>query len=357
MEKKSYFVNGVGVISPQYTFDNTVFLPQPQEYENTILKCVVPDFKAYIQPVQLRRLSRLLRIGLSAAITCLRDAKDEAPTGIITSTGYGFLDDTAKFLTELLQQDEKQLTPTHFMQSTYNALGGLVASHIQCTGYNTTYVSKGFAFETALCDALMRLNEDASQHFLVGSYDEADATQFAVNSKAGYYRAEPTNNLKLFERPAAGSLQGEGAAFFFISAHKTEQTWCSIKDTRMMYAPGEEELTSALIDFLLVNLLSAEDVDIFINGASGDVDHDGIINRIGERFFTKSEQLRFKHLCGEYCTASSFALWMGASVLKKQQIPGIARMNCVPEKASLKNVLIVNQYGGRDYTFILLERG
>ena len=145
MKRITYYINGVGLISPQFTFDHAGFLPGPQEYVGSVLQCVTPDFKTYINPVQLRRLSRMLRIGLSAAIICMRDGKNENPDGIITSTGYGFLVDTAKFLVELLTQHEKQLTPTYFMQSTYNALSGLVALYVKCSGYNTTHDSKGFA--------------------------------------------------------------------------------------------------------------------------------------------------------------------------------------------------------------------
>ena len=128
MKKKiPYYVHGLGIISPQKTFDNDLFLPEITAYENNSLKCITPDFKEYINPVQLRRLSRMLRIGLSAATICVRNSGNTEPDGIITATGYGFLDETAKFLNEILQLHERQLTPTFFMQSTYNALAGLVA--------------------------------------------------------------------------------------------------------------------------------------------------------------------------------------------------------------------------------------
>jgi len=356
MEKTAYFINGVGLISPQFTFDHGAgFLSQPQEYASNTLHCVTPDFKTYINPVQLRRLSRFLRIGLSSAIICLRDAKNENPDGIITSTGYGFLVDTAKFLIELLTQQEKHLTPTYFMQGTYNALGGLVALYVKCSGYNTTHVSKGVAFETALWDAMMQLQVNDSTHFLVGSYDEADPVLFAVNSKAGHYKLEPVPSLALFESKSTGSLQGEGAAFFFISAQANEQTYCRIRDIRMMYKPNDE-LTTALHDFLRVNAMSVADIDVVINGASGDVVHDRIIDTICDTIFNQVVQLKFKHLCGEYCTASSFAVWMGASVLKKQHIPPVARANQIPAPPSIKTVLILNQYMARNYSFILLAK-
>ncbi len=351
MEKKAYYINGAGLISPQVTFDQGGFLAEPQEYASNVLRCVTPDFKTLVNPVQLRRLSRLLRIGLSAAIICMRDAKNENPDAIITSTGYGFLDDTAKFLVELLTQQEKQLTPTYFMQSTYNALGGLVGLYVKCTGYNTTHVSRGFAFETSLLDAMMQLR---SLHFLVGSYDEADDVLFSVNSKAGHYKLEPISNLNLFESTTTGTLQGEGAAFFLISAQAREQTYCKIRDVRMMYKPGDE-LTASLQDFLHVNAISVADIDVVINGASGDKIHDRCINEVVNSVFSRVVELKFKHLCGEFCTASSFAVWMGASVLKKQQIPLVARANQAAVPASIKTVLIINQYMGRNYTFILLS--
>ena len=175
--RATYFINGIGIISPQKTFDPNVFLTEIAQYDKNALMSIAPDFKAYINPIQMRRLSRMLRIGLAAATICLRDSKINMPDGIITATGYGFLDETAKFLTELLEQSEKQLTPTYFMQGTSNALAGLVALTIKCMGYNNTYASKGFGFENAITDAMMQLNDNASANYLVGAYDEAAEVQ------------------------------------------------------------------------------------------------------------------------------------------------------------------------------------
>jgi 3-oxoacyl-[acyl-carrier-protein] synthase II len=352
---KPCYINGVGIISPQPTSEPEDFLSHPQEYRGTTLNCVTPDFKQYISPVQLRRLSRLLRIGLSAAIICTREAKDETPGGIVTATGYGLLDDTASFLTEMLEREEQQLLPTHFMQSTYNSLGGLVAVHLHCTGYNNTYVSKGFAFETALLDAAMQLEENPSPSFLVGSYDEAGATQLAVNREAGHYKTESISNLELFETKTAGALQGEGAAFFSLSSAVTPQTWCRVQDIRMLYKPEEAELGAAWNDFLAAHALTYDDIDVVIEGASGDVRDDALLNRLCEDFFHETPQLRFKHLCGEYCTASAFALWMAAAVVKKQTVPEAARKNTIPVAGPIKNVLIANQYRNRHYTLMLLQ--
>lgn len=100
MPDANYYINGLGILSPQKTFNNIEFLHEIISYPDNILTTVVPDFKNYIHPIQLRRLSRMLRIGLTAAIICTKDSGITKPDGIITGTGYGFLKDTAKFVSK-----------------------------------------------------------------------------------------------------------------------------------------------------------------------------------------------------------------------------------------------------------------
>jgi 3-oxoacyl-[acyl-carrier-protein] synthase II len=354
-EKATHFINGVGIITPQKTFDPDVFLTEISQYDKNVLTCVSPDFKAYINPIQMRRLSRMLRIGLSAATICLRNSKITMPDGIITATGYGFLDETAKFLGELLKQGEKQLTPTYFMQGTSNALAGLVALTIKCTRYNNTYASKGIAFENALTDAMMQLNENPSLNFLIGSYDEAAEVQYKASMRASHFKTEFINNLSLFDSTTKGSIQGEGSAFFMLSGTPSSSTLCVMRDMDVVYKPEGRELQDALDNFLAINNLNSDDIDLIINGSSGDVHHDAVTNTLIHSRFENTAQTRFKHLCGEYTTATSFALWLGASILSRQQIPEIVKVQRWHEPAKLRTILVVNQYMGKSFTFILLK--
>src|SRR5688572_15827902 len=264
-DKANYFINGVGIITPQKTFDPEVFLSEISQYDKNVLTCILPDFKAYINPIQMRRLSRMLRIGLSTAIICMRNSKITLPDGIITATGYGFLDETAKFLRELLDQKEKQLTPTYFMQGTSNALAGLVALTIKCMGYNNTYASKGIAFENAMTDAMMQLNENASLNFLIGSYDEAAEIQYKASMRASHFKTEFIDNISLFDSSTKGSIQGEGSAFFMLSGNPSSSTWCELADLQLLYKPARTELQDALDNFLTTNGQKSEDIDLIIN--------------------------------------------------------------------------------------------
>jgi hypothetical protein len=241
------------------------------------------------------------------------------------------------------------------MQSTYNSLSGLSALSIACKGYNSTYVSKGFAFENALDDALMQLNENPSQSFLVGTYDEADITQYNTHTRIGFFKKEFITTDKLAESKTSGTVQGEAAVFFCISGEPSSNSWCRVQDVGMVYKPSETEFQEALDNFLRRNEISAEEIDILISGISGDFQRDTTLRSVTTRSFFKTPRLHFKQFCGELCTATSFAVWLGASILKKQIVPEQVA-NSSSLKSSQSNILIINHYMDSNYSLILLKK-
>ncbi len=351
-----FYINGIGIISPQKTYDNDDFLSSVNSYHKNILNCITPDFKSFINPAQLRRLGRMHRIGLASSMICLRDGDLKMPDGIITATGYGFLEETEKFLREIDERNEKQLTPTYFMQGTYNALAGLVALSLKCTGYNNTYVSKGFAFENALNDAMMQLSEKNDLQLLIGAFDEAAAVQYTAGLREGHYKKEQIESLKLFELNTSGTIQGEGASFFIVSGLHTASTWCKLSALDTVYRPDLPELSNSLLSFLDNARTPIDQIDLWIDGSSGDKDRDKLVSSLRHDLLSAIPQVRFKHLTGEYCTASSFAVWLGAAILKKQIIPEPAKVPDVVYPKAINTILIVNHYLGKNYSFFLLRR-
>ena len=357
MEGKKCYINGIGIISPQRTFDNSEFLPEVRSYDNNILTSVTPDFKAYLSPVQLRRLSRMLRIGMTAATICLNDAGIKVPDGIVTATGYGFLEETEKFLKELLERNEKQLTPTFFMQGTYNALAGLVALSVKCTGYNNTYVSKGFAFENALQDCLLLLNADPGVNLLLGSYDESAAVQYKAGMRENQFKKEPVNSLDIFSNKTDGCIQGEGSAFFDLSGEPSASTWCSVEGIQMIYLPeSPDELKETINSFLLKHDVQETNVDLVVSGMSGCKSKDQLLENLERVIFINTPRAYFKHLCGEYCTSTSFGLWLASSILKKQHIPETVKASNHTYPSRIETIFMINHYFNRNYSLILLKR-
>ena len=124
----------------------------------------------------------------------------------------------------------------------------------------------------------------------------------------------------------------------------------------VVFKPEGKELQDALDNFLATNNLNSDEIDLIINGVSGDVYHDTVTNALINSRFESTAQTRFKHLCGEYTTATSFALWLGASILSRQQVPEIVKVQHWNQPEKLRSILIVNQYMGKSFTFILLKK-
>lgn len=355
MTENNFYLNGAGVISPQKTYDDAAFLSEISEYDDNMLTCVLPDFKEYMNPFQTRRLSRMLKTGLAAVMICLRSSGVKMPDAVITATGYGFEDSRAKFLEEILTQAEQQLTPNYFIQSTHNALAGLVALTIGCTGYNNTYAGRGSAFESALLDAMMLLQEQEAQNVLVGSFDEISPVLYRQYAKLGYYKENRISSLKLFKDNSPGTIQGEGVAFFMLSSAPQENTLCQLRGIKTIYKPESYgDIAAVLESFLQENTLDPRDVDVFINGSGGDAARDQWNYALQKDFLGHAAEVRFKHLIGEYATATSFALWLGALILKRRHMPEIVLANPSHRPERLKTVLICNHFLGRYYSFMLL---
>src|SRR4051812_45334063 len=103
------YIKGIGNISPQQTWDYNNFLDPPLDYNRNDLRAVEPDYTQWINPQHLRRMSRVIRMGTTAAFMALKDAHLEVPDAIITGTGYGCIQDTSSFLTKITDLNEQAL--------------------------------------------------------------------------------------------------------------------------------------------------------------------------------------------------------------------------------------------------------
>ena len=94
--KKTY-INGVGCVSAQRTFD-TVFLEEVVMHENeNILPIQVPVYKDFISPVAIRRMAKGVKNGIVASALAMKEANVETFDAIITGTGMGCIGSTFSF--------------------------------------------------------------------------------------------------------------------------------------------------------------------------------------------------------------------------------------------------------------------
>ena len=106
--------------------------------------------------------------------------------------------------------------------------------------------------------------------------------------------------------------------------------------------------------FLAKNNLSFGEIDVVILGFSGDSTSDKYYTETMD-LFPDSALLYYKHLSGEFNTASGFSMFMASHILKDQHIPEPMMINTV-KKDTIKNVLLYNHLLGSDHSLVLLEK-
>ena len=350
--KKTY-INGTGCISAQKTFD-TLFLEEAHWNQNeNVLPIQVPVYKDYIAPAAIRRMAKGVKNGIVASALALKEAHLETPGAIITGTGMGCIEDSDKFLKALIDNNEEFLTPTSFIQSTHNTVGSQIALGLQCKAYNFTYVNAAVSFESALLDAKMQLENDEVSSVLLGGIDEMSDYTAALFKLAGFIKKDTESPYTLLDAQTNGAVYGEGATFFVLENNPSPSTYAEVLDVSFHNKLQPEAVETEALQFLKNNNLQPADIDVLILGYNGDAQTDVFYKKLSKSF-PETQQLYYKHLSGEYNTASAFGLWTAAKVLKLQQIPDILKVNSQPG-IHYKKILLYNQYKGIDHSFTLIS--
>lgn len=293
-------------------------------------RIVEPDYKVLIANANMRRrMSRIIKMGVASALTCLADEQDLPLDAIITATGWGCLEDTEKFLKDLIKYDEGALNPTTFIQSTFNTVGAQIALLFGAKPYNMTYVHRGLSFESALLDAMLFIREGKT-NILVGGFDELTPSAFTILKRLGVY-----NN----------SVAGEGANFFLLSKESTPTTMGELVDLHICnLEPEAKQVVSAVRAFLEKHELTISNLHALMVGQNSDPEVDGVYHAVVEGLTMNEQQVvPFKNNCGEYPTAIAYGLAYAVKILC-----------CEAEKN--KYILLLNSYKGIGTSMILIKR-
>ena len=200
----------------------------------------------------LRRMSRMVRMGVAAGMLCLDGIPNDAIGAIVTATCLGGLEDTEKFLAEISERNEAGLNPTPFMRSVFNTVGAQIALLKGIKVYNVTYVHRTASFENALSDALMLISE-GRLNVLAGAFDEMTPSSVTVKERLGLYRH--------------GRHPGEGASFFLLSDRSSD--CLSARPLALLYgvdvfrgSMSEEETRVHMSGFIASHGVPESDVEI-----------------------------------------------------------------------------------------------
>lgn len=345
----------MGCVSGQETID-TGFLESIKDYSNSpLITALRPDYKSFIPPAAIRRMSTGVKNSTVASAIALKEANVDELHGIITGTGMGCIQDSEKFLGNLINHDEEYLTPTSFIQSTHNTVAGQIALNLKSKAYNFTYVHVGSSFQSALLDGLMQITGDNKDNILVGGVDEIGKHSLMLFRLIEIYKDEGEETYNIFKSKTRGGVSGEGAAFFVLGNKKRPNSYAELVDVTVRNTIEKDQLNAFVSHFLKSQDMKIEDIDVLMLGNNGDIDYDHYYTEM-ESFFPLSEPIFYKHLFGEFHTAPAISVWLGSKILKQQTIPSVMFKNGKEfEKKPLKNVLIYNQFRGKDHSLILLK--
>lgn len=348
------YINSASCISVQDTLNENILQNLTPENSSNIIKAIEPNYKEFIPPAMIRRMSKTVKMSSVASHYALKEAGIEKPDAIIVGTGMGCSQDSEKFLKNVIDNQEEFLTPTFFIQSTHNTVAGQIALGLQCHAYNFTYVNTSSSLEFSLLDAQLQINDGEAENVLVGSTDEQTDRTMELYCLNNTIKKETDLPADYLNPTTNGVIWGEGASFFVVGKDKTESSYAKLKNIQISNKVELNEVKDFIQNFLAQNNLSNNDIDAVILGFSGDAQSDMYYTKAMD-LFPDSSQLYYKHLSGEFNTASGFSTFIACHILKEQQIPEIMMINSV-KKENVKNVLLYNHLAGDDHSLVLLEK-
>ncbi len=340
------YIHHTACISPQQTLSGPLAGPVDGVYT-----AIEPSYEGLPANV-LRRMSKSVRLGVGAALPLLQ--KNGMPDGILTGTGNGGMEESIKFLRQLIEYDEGLLAPGNFVQSIPNAIASQIGLLTNNRGYNSTYVHKGLGFEHALLDAAMLLQEGPDKCYLVGGVDEVSHYNYQIELANGWYKTETQSGKSLYDYQSPGSIAGEGAAVFLVNA-KPDHAMAAVIGVATLHSNDDHLVRERLHRFLRHHLPPGEKIDLLLTGENGDARAQHWYRNC-EAFFDEDIPVaRFKHLCGEYPTASAFGVWLACQLRQGQALPDHL-IKHPGDNTRYKYIFLYNNYQLTQHSFILLER-
>ena len=128
---------------------------------------------------------------VSVAKQALQEAGIEQPDAIVCATQWGCMQQSMRFLQDMITTNEQELKPTLFIQSTHNTIASLMAILTHNHGYNATYSQGKESLECAMTDIRCQMALGRIRSALVLEFDEQVDTWDEVLSLIG----EKTHNI------------------------------------------------------------------------------------------------------------------------------------------------------------------
>ena len=220
--KKAFWENcvqGVSGIKPIQRFDVGPYRSR--------LGAQLPDidFKAFIKPINLRRMDRIGKVVVSSVRLAIEDSgldlkeEDSSRVGISIGTGLGSSDTVDQFFRSLLKDGPLGAAPLLFQTAVPNAITSHCAIEYGIKGVNITFSHKESSTEMAMTFAYHLLKEGRADVVFAGGGDELSEPLYHVYSMLGALspgRGKGIEGMRPFDQNRNGIVLGEGSGILVL---------------------------------------------------------------------------------------------------------------------------------------------
>ncbi|MEW6379701.1 MAG: beta-ketoacyl synthase N-terminal-like domain-containing protein [bacterium] len=297
---------------------------------------------------KMRRADRFSRMAALAAWDAVQDSgmalDGEHTMGIIVASAFGPHTTTFRFLDDILDYGEANVSPTAFSHSVHNTAASYIASLLDIRGPTITVSQFAFPFHQAILLAQAWLDEKRCDYVLVGSADESGRVMEYICSQK--LRIADDGQIQPFHFSAAPkAVPGEGSVFFLMTSREDGRKYGELSEVALSSHRNEEE------DKPDICILEAD-------GMAGD--ETGYRDAVVPGAFAAG----YSPLFGSMLTGSGFQCAAAALMLKEQiryacpvqDNPGRVNICTVTETAEIHSIHCIRYHCGQKKAVIKLRR-
>ncbi len=265
------------------------------------------EISANLPARAVRRLKRLPRIALALAAAARNDST-VSPKAVFMGTGWGALSETYDFLKRLRETEEQFPSPTDFVGSVHNGPASQIAIMYNSTGANITASGGDYSFEQALLSADLSAAESDQPILIIGADEGHPELSPLFDQSISRSQNHPNTLVDggggfcLTKNSKAGGITISPA--FYQSASKTNVLEALIKSL------GGSETLRADYGLLLAGIPAAD-------REQGKAQ----LTRFTSLTGFNAPIIDYRHLTGEFATASAVAAVMAVDFLARGAIP------------------------------------
>jgi len=167
-----------------------------------------------------------------------------------------------------------------------------------------------------------------------------------------FFKPSGTVNSTDFYNREHGTVAGEGSAFYALSNKPSKEPGVCIREVAVFsFTTAAQTIHNT---FELLKKAGIAKPDLLLTGHNGDTANDSVYDHFSALLDCNDRVMHYKHLCGEYATATGFGMWVAAEILKRKPLPKQFYETRIDNDA-VNTILIYNQQENEHHSLILLQ--